>query len=79
MSTHALFGFRFVFANRLANLSVVLASLASFAVIPGLERMLGFLGFLSLIGAATLVEFISRKPNSTHWLEASRIRWRSSD
>ena len=44
----------------LARFGIVLASLAAFAVMPGWERMAGFLGFLGLVGVATALEFITR-------------------
>ncbi len=60
----AAFGFRSVAAMSITRISIVLSSLAAFAVIPGFGRMLGCLGFLGLIGVATIAEWFARR--ATH-------------
>jgi hypothetical protein len=60
----AAFGFRSMAAISITRISILLISLAAFFVIPGFDRMLGCLGFLGLIGIATLVEWFARR--ATH-------------
>lgn len=59
-SSSTIFGFRSPLAIWTTRVGIVLASLAALVVIPGWERMAGFLGFLGLIGVAAALEFISR-------------------
>ena len=57
----AAFGFRSMAAITITRISISLSCLAAFAAIPGFERMLGCLGFLGLIGVATVTEFFARQ------------------